>query len=564
MSVITSDRLDGVYDGAGGVGYIETYRESLRDSFRASGGKVIALYYGDWGKTSLEYNQSPWRPFKYHPERIPTKGQTWLDTLTYSFSTNVVNGFQFTNCTGQLNAASVTISSTGSDPILLGPILPRLDGDYYTTCDIKIKRVAGAGWDGQFLFTTWAAPSYEAVNKRIALAEPTWDGSFKTISVNLVGNAYWTGDVPKNARFDFGNSASDVFEVESIIFNTTSKALSDLKIKGLDSAVQGNADYEIYQSYAAGIDVFMHCFYWSKGNNEATHRNFTKPSLTAHVASTAAPEQKFCLMTAGLTSASISSAPILNAMFDEMISYFANGRYYKIDGKPVVGVFGLTGIGQIGNVVLGASDANKNGVKAFFDALEARYGFPLYFVSLDGTTHPYWNSNSLGYVGALDFAGFDASSAYYISSVAAAITPSAGGGTVTGTYPSYNFRSYADSREIGKRFYNYVSGFHTFDNGSRYTNTIKAWYPMNCGRNYNAWIDKESSPTSTLIGELPPVTYEDFRDQITDALEVFASNNAANPHIVIYAWNEYGEGGALCPTPQNNGQYLKALIDTVK
>ena len=54
-----------------------------------------------------------------------------------------------------------------------------------------------------------------------------------------------------------------------------------------------------------------------------------------------------------------------------------------------------------------------------------------------------------------------------------------------------------------------------------------------------------------------------FREHLYRAVDYLYSRNTPNSIIMIYAWNEYGEGGYLAPTVgDKRGKFLKQVKKT--
>lgn len=530
--------------------------------FRAAGGTVVAHYYGDWTRQSVSWNASPWRVFRNYPERIPYRAVTYVDVPKFVFPRGNT-GFISTSSSIVSGAGKISqTAATGTNPTLTTPILPYLDGNQWTSIEIDIVRTGGTtGWAGNIYFATWEDATLNAA-KKFTMTQPTWSGAtVQTIVVSTTGNTYWATGTIKQLRFDFGGAVGDSFDISRIEIKGNLKQSRQLEVRGMFSEDQAFADYEIREAYKAGIDVFLHCFYWTYADNETTRKNLAQASLDAHVASTAVPDMKFALNWAD-TAQNFTTTADVNTLFDKIISYFSNPRYWTINGQPVVSLYNLSIVGQIGQTIYGASDNTKNGVKAFINAFNARYGSTIHFNILGATDHPYWNSNSLGYVGGFDYAGVSSVGRYYIKSAYTDIAPAGGGGTATATYPTAStVPVFAALRSaIAKYVGNMVSA--TFSNGSHYTNTVKSWYPIICGRDGNAWIDKDTLPTAFDSTDIAPPSKAEFSAMLVDARNLILSSPASlAPVVTIYAWNEFGEGGILCPTPQNNGRYLEAIND---
>jgi hypothetical protein len=161
-------------------------------------------------------NLRDWRPSTFwKPSTIDAfvKVDVAGDGLAWEF-TNSLDSWVATGATTTLNPTTVTLTSTGTNPFFTSPLLSSIKGSDYRYAMIRVKRTAGSGWDGTLFYTTPA--DFVAAT----IAEPTWDGTFKTIAIDLhdtaVAGPEWKKGVIRAIRFDLGNTASDEFEIDWI------------------------------------------------------------------------------------------------------------------------------------------------------------------------------------------------------------------------------------------------------------------------------------------------------------------------------------------------------------
>lgn len=115
----------------------------------------------------------------------------------------------------------LTVTSTSTDPI----IVESLSGEFFYGCErptvfMRIRRVAGTGWQGDLYYST-AGHSYSESYKKTVAVGPTvgqtltlaWD--MTTLSA---GGTDWMDNRITAVRFDLGTSTADVFEIEYIRF----------------------------------------------------------------------------------------------------------------------------------------------------------------------------------------------------------------------------------------------------------------------------------------------------------------------------------------------------------
>ena len=142
-----------------------------------------------------------------------------------------VQGWSVLTNTGTLTHNSdgyVVLDSTGSDPILFSPTLG-IDGAKDFTIRARIKRTSpssGATWQGTCYYSTSGHGDSESYKKNIS--DPTvlnewvvaeWDMS------NLTnGGNDWISNTITRIRLDFGNTASDDFQIDWIAIGTKGAA----------------------------------------------------------------------------------------------------------------------------------------------------------------------------------------------------------------------------------------------------------------------------------------------------------------------------------------------------
>lgn len=116
------------------------------------------------------------------------------------------NGANFTN-TG---AGTGRLTSGNTDPMLYSPALS-FSGGVYDKIRIRLRRLAGSGWDGQVFFNR------EGTDGNGVLADPNLAlNVWTTIEFDMYGRGNWSGISIDHVRIDLGATAADIFEIDWI------------------------------------------------------------------------------------------------------------------------------------------------------------------------------------------------------------------------------------------------------------------------------------------------------------------------------------------------------------
>lgn len=142
---------------------------------------------------------------------------------------NYTTSAEFNNSSDSYTAQNATITNfdtyirltgTATDPILRSPTF-----SYYGTqigkIVIKIRRIAGSGWDGSVYHVT--SGHGESGSFRMIATQPVWVGTdwayiqLDGSKLAFGGNDFITNTITQ-MRFDFGTTASDIFDIDYIRF----------------------------------------------------------------------------------------------------------------------------------------------------------------------------------------------------------------------------------------------------------------------------------------------------------------------------------------------------------
>jgi hypothetical protein len=126
------------------------------------------------------------------------------------------DSFSAQGATLSVNTSFVTLESNGNDPLIRRTV--NFSGADYSKIVISILRTGGSQWDGKVFYTT--ASHGESASFYKQFAEPAWDGSYKTITIDMrsltVGGTDWSSNTITGIRFDFGANINDDFRIDYI------------------------------------------------------------------------------------------------------------------------------------------------------------------------------------------------------------------------------------------------------------------------------------------------------------------------------------------------------------
>lgn len=372
------------------------------------------------------------------------------------------------------------------------------------------------------------------------------------------------------------------------------------------------ADWNINQAADHGIDFFAVDVYWDS-TKPFHHRPFEQM-----LASKYAHRIKFALLYANPPGAGVATLAAWRACVDYWIArYFRHPSMLKIDGKPVVMIFdtdgGLrqpsyvyqqyptksywgdwkTGVQYFaGNIVRDATNNLGSGAFAYWECLgthtagatmsanaaswqfrnasparvdygtsmtfalnDARSraqaaGFPgIHFVGIQ-QAHPYW----LGPSRMLELAGFDAVSSYAIRYTYTGVNWATEAATQTNRAESYDeLCGYAEDQW---RLALDVSG----TNIPYYPLCMSGWdrRPWIAPASRYPTVDTSTSRADALCGGDPVK----FAAHLTQAKKWLDAYPTTSDIAMIYAWNEFGEGGFISPCERHGFRMLRAVRAT--
>lgn len=144
--------------------------------------------------------------------------------VNYEFNANGnTEGFTVTGATVQVIDGEAVLTSTGTTPLLIRTATDMFFyGCEHPRVRMKLRRIAGSGWRGRFMYVTDAHPSYSTTYREDIATDPTSIGNTVIIEWDLnsltAGGTDWMTSRINGFRFQLGNTNADVFAVDWIRF----------------------------------------------------------------------------------------------------------------------------------------------------------------------------------------------------------------------------------------------------------------------------------------------------------------------------------------------------------
>jgi len=529
-----------------------------------------------------------------------------------------------TNATLSATADGMKVVATSANPIVF-PNFGSFDGSILRKIKITLRRLAGSAWVGRIYYTTAGHSWTESYKKFITqpswgVGETSIVVDMTTIAGGGGPLDDWITNTITNFRIDLGGSTSDVFEIYSIeLLDANDNPIYESRI-GLDSAITSNFEWEMEVAKKYGIDVFSVCWYWDGAKN---YQQYVFDKFRLHFGPM--PKFNIVWAITGDTqplsgpfSATVGTFNMSAwyVVLDKWYESFISPNYWFKNGKPVVQIFsedkfyngiyrnyyaganwgpsksfftgqyylngtqwylvttaytsGATfGALDTANSVLSSGpsinisstvlDAWKTEVNNYLASKpNSRVPNGIYWVSSDarGAGHPFWFGRKDGWIGKQESINNAVSAYNFFSGYRDQIQDASGGSAAVFDESYYS--------SIGKNpnTYQYLVDLYTAHaNYAANSGTgIPYLVPVVAGWEKSPWIpyvgpDNQSSHRKPTLTQ-----WKDFLLAIKAIIDG-APAGATDRTIVVYAWNEFGEGGYICPCPEFGYGFLEALSE---
>lgn len=277
---------------------------------------------------------------------------------------------------------------------------------------------------------------------------------------------------------------------------------------------QEEYDRELLYAVEAGIDFFAYCWYPDTLSERTCWKDIGSKLLWEHY-----PELNIArkLYQKSYVNKDIKMCAILFTMrayaetdIDDLVFAMKQDYYEKIDGRPVIFTFG-------------------GFEEGFIDAIKER--------TLKHNINPYivFMNNSATIHNGLNYRKADAISAY-------------------------------SSCHNGESFGDVINGVEE-NNYKRLESGLKEIPMLSVGWNPMPRVDRPVPWTGYREGPYAPQPNEEQMEESFKRLFEFIENNPEKTDIgyaMVYAWNEFEEGGYLCPTLGDDGKADTQFLDIFK
>ena len=183
---------------------------------RRAGVGSLFIDYGDGTGTTISDSELPLNTFTVVTKTLIAGSGTFLDFPSDGnyFGWDIDVDYVQVNATGVILA-----SATNNDPSIQRTAQVSFEGRNYNRIDIRLRRLSGTGWDGSLYFTRQGRNQFSESFKAL-MTQPTWDGNFQIITVNMetlfAGGTDWVDNTITGLRFDFGAVSNDNFHIDYI------------------------------------------------------------------------------------------------------------------------------------------------------------------------------------------------------------------------------------------------------------------------------------------------------------------------------------------------------------
>lgn len=291
-------------------------------------------------------------------------------------------GYAVTGTSMAVGANAITVSSTGTDPVIYAGAAAgaplSIDGTVFDRVRVRLRRLAGTGWDGRLYYET-AGHTWSNLYRGDAAAPPPsgwaiveWDAR------NLAfGGNDWVTNVITGLRLDFGNTAADVFEVDWIAVGR----LAPVSIGDLGYTGDLNATADIVLIASAGMSV---------AGNVATKTSVDAGTYNAGVYSRdsytggAYAQAIFAASATNRPYFGLNSDPATDndyASIDYALHFSSDGNVYASESGTLSAALGTWSAGDVGVVAYDGASVRYMRNGTVLRTVAAAAGLRLFFDS---------------------------------------------------------------------------------------------------------------------------------------------------------------------------------------
>ncbi|MDR1155671.1 MAG: glycoside hydrolase family 99-like domain-containing protein [Bacteroidales bacterium] len=338
-----------------------------------------------------------------------------------------------------------------------------------------------------------------------------------TVKPAIVGAYYFDGWAGTNAHASDPNEPWAINAPRHLTKRLAEEFGGRQPVWGWRDDTQAIMERQIDLAADNGVDFFLYCWYWQNDrsyiNTEAIEKDYKHTSMRLHLAAANKNRMRFALLVANHAGAEIIGSNNWESAMNYWVQYFRDPLYMTVDGKPLIVLFGTWDDTVTSDDLAVMQEA---AVKAGFKGL-----------SVAGC-----------YANARNKRGFTHLTNY----------------NVIPTYSDTKQHYYSELIAATEREW-------------QATATQPCIPQITSGWDNRPW-EEPSSPDQWHFSDDTPNAFKGF---VKDAITWMDDNPAKTTKerlIVIYAWNELGEGGWLVPTLDDPEaaklKKIKELLDEYK
>lgn len=262
-----------------------------------------------------------------------------------------------------------------------------------------------------------------------------------------------------------------------------------------------------------GLGFFAFCWYWHDDggpiNKQAINEDSKHTSMELYLKAKNNKRLKFCLLVANHGGHEIKGTEAWKQAADFWMPYLKHPQAVTVGGKPLIIIFNYKG-------------GDKEGF-AYLQEAARKAGLPGVAIA--------------GCGGGTPEMGFTHRTQYNV-------IPDFGAGSKEHKYAEL------------------VAANQAAWKGSREQPCIPI---VTAGWDKRAWEKKENPENGAYYPDRTPEQFESFLRDAVKWMDEHPDQTTAEHLALIYAWNEFGEGGYIAPTKGDpNGKYLKAIRKVVR
>jgi len=289
-----------------------------------------------------------------------------------------------------------------------------------------------------------------------------------------------------------------------------------------------NMEEQIYHAHAGRIGFFAFCWYYPEADEKETPLN---RGLEHFLKAKNRNKMEFCLLVANHAGFRIG-AKDWDAVVEKWLPILQEPNHLRIDGKPAIIIFSPH------ELMLGLGGSDR--VREAFDDLQRRVkaqGLPGVCM-LGGAILPEGDEGAIRTMSVRRDEGYD-----YLTNYCYAY-----GNKIDRGGPRIH------------AFQELIKWHKEIWDGFAQHSPIPYIPVVTAGWDKRPW-EKEPTPQSWYYPDRTPEQVAQFVREAQAWIRRNPTKTSKEQIIILYAWNEFGEGGYIAPTKGDGGRYLRVLSE---